>query len=467
MSNPNSKTVKVLSILTLVIVFYPFVTFADVFNLDLHYGVTHSEVRTLQQFLNLDVRTKLADSGVGSPGSETEYFGSRTADAVRRFQVLYKSEILTPIDLEQGTGYVGSLTRRVLNSVASVIGFVPQAPATVATGLGTGYNYTYGYSYQSQALPQSSIPTSEQVTHITNYVTNTYGATSTATTTGASDSGYDPYAYSNYYPQDNSNPRTPTPTSKKDEPKKEAASGGSMGGGGGGGSSGGSSTSDAKDGKKDNSLDNFIRMLLLELVQGGLMPGQAFPTADPNYDPLDPNGQYSGQVGANTEDGYQGISGPVDLLTGYCTFFVNARFPAGHPYQTWEQVVRMRLRNSPLVDPKFQLLDAQRYFPNGHITEDGWVHVIAGIIELESGFNPNDATAPAGEQSFGLFSLAHPEVPGGDAFNPIANLNGGMNIFINRVAKDHAITGKNASGWAGASSYWSVLRSYCEKGRSS
>jgi GH24 family phage-related lysozyme (muramidase)/peptidoglycan hydrolase-like protein with peptidoglycan-binding domain len=52
-------------------------------------GAEGRDVKYLQVVLNTDPQTKLTDSGVGSPGNETDYFGSITEDAVRRFEKKY------------------------------------------------------------------------------------------------------------------------------------------------------------------------------------------------------------------------------------------------------------------------------------------------------------------------------------------------------------------------------------------
>lgn len=77
-----------------------------------------NSVKKLQQFLNQN-NFKLADSGPGSPGNETEYFGSITKKALIKFQNFYASEILTPIGLTKGTGVFGPSTRVFVNSFSS------------------------------------------------------------------------------------------------------------------------------------------------------------------------------------------------------------------------------------------------------------------------------------------------------------------------------------------------------------
>jgi peptidoglycan hydrolase-like protein with peptidoglycan-binding domain len=88
---------------------------------NLKMGSIGDEVRYLQIVLNSDNDTKIADSGIGSSGQETIYFGPATHRAVVRFQEKHASEVLRPIGLTTGTGVVGSLTRTKLNKIIGSI----------------------------------------------------------------------------------------------------------------------------------------------------------------------------------------------------------------------------------------------------------------------------------------------------------------------------------------------------------
>jgi len=82
---------------------------------DLYPGSQGADVRSLQEYLNATGFT-LANSGAGSPGHETTYYGNLTAAAVRRFQEAHFQEILSPKGYASGTGMCGPSTRAYINS---------------------------------------------------------------------------------------------------------------------------------------------------------------------------------------------------------------------------------------------------------------------------------------------------------------------------------------------------------------
>jgi len=82
------------------------------FESNLYYGMRdNSEVRCLQEFL------KNQGSEIYSEGLVTGNFLILTKAAVIRFQEKYNSEILKPLSLERGTGYVGPATRTKINQL--------------------------------------------------------------------------------------------------------------------------------------------------------------------------------------------------------------------------------------------------------------------------------------------------------------------------------------------------------------
>jgi len=92
-------------------------------NINLRVGDTGDDVRYLQQIL---IRA-------GYDTEATGYFGERTAAAVSAFQERFSSEILSPIGLTNGTGFLGSSTRGKLNSLYGCGGVGITAPPRTAT----------------------------------------------------------------------------------------------------------------------------------------------------------------------------------------------------------------------------------------------------------------------------------------------------------------------------------------------
>ncbi len=87
----------------------------------LRVGSTGPEVKELQKILNITPDTRVALSGAGSPGNETEYFGNMTKTAVIAFQEKHRSEILTPAGLVAGSGLVGQNTRAKVRKICEAV----------------------------------------------------------------------------------------------------------------------------------------------------------------------------------------------------------------------------------------------------------------------------------------------------------------------------------------------------------
>jgi hypothetical protein len=84
---------------------------------NLSIGDSGSDVMQLQKFLNADPDTRVAVSGAGSEGMETEEYTPALAAAVSKFQVKYRAEILSPINKVNPTGEFETLTRNKANSL--------------------------------------------------------------------------------------------------------------------------------------------------------------------------------------------------------------------------------------------------------------------------------------------------------------------------------------------------------------
>jgi peptidoglycan hydrolase-like protein with peptidoglycan-binding domain len=86
-------------------------------NRSLSIGSKGADVKVLQQILNDNSKTTIALSGPGSRGNETDYFGNLTAQAVIKFQNLNREEVLAPVGLNSGTGFVGPSTIKAINKI--------------------------------------------------------------------------------------------------------------------------------------------------------------------------------------------------------------------------------------------------------------------------------------------------------------------------------------------------------------
>ena len=101
------------------------VSVSPVFSGTFKKGASNSDVKRLQILLNSDPDTRIANTGVGSPGNETNSFGSLTEKAVQKFQEKYG--IAKKGDV--GYGSVGPKTRAKLNEISGTIGATPATPA--------------------------------------------------------------------------------------------------------------------------------------------------------------------------------------------------------------------------------------------------------------------------------------------------------------------------------------------------
>lgn len=92
-----------------------------VFSEEFRLGSRGEGVLNLQKILNTNEETRIAQSGPGSLGAETEYFGKLTESAVKKFQDLYAEDILEPQDLSSASGVVDGLTQEKLNEISQTL----------------------------------------------------------------------------------------------------------------------------------------------------------------------------------------------------------------------------------------------------------------------------------------------------------------------------------------------------------
>jgi hypothetical protein len=106
-----------------ILLFTPLISHAyhSEFTRPLKKGMDGEDIYELQVILNSNPATQVANSGPGSPGKETKHFGDKTRKAVILLQEMYASEVLAPLGLTQGTGYVGSYTLALLRRLQEAL----------------------------------------------------------------------------------------------------------------------------------------------------------------------------------------------------------------------------------------------------------------------------------------------------------------------------------------------------------
>jgi peptidoglycan hydrolase-like protein with peptidoglycan-binding domain len=102
---------------------------AYTFTRTLNVGSEGEDVRQLQAYLNSNSATRVSETGIGSAGNESTYFGEKTKQAVIRLQNLFAPIILYPVGLNTGSGFVGNSTISFLNTMQGSSPSIPSTPA--------------------------------------------------------------------------------------------------------------------------------------------------------------------------------------------------------------------------------------------------------------------------------------------------------------------------------------------------
>ena len=88
------------------------------FTRQLSFGMKGEDVRALQKLMNC-LGFKLASTGPGSPGNETNLFVGKTHVAVVKFQEMYSSDILTPVNATKGTGIFATYSQKKVQALST------------------------------------------------------------------------------------------------------------------------------------------------------------------------------------------------------------------------------------------------------------------------------------------------------------------------------------------------------------
>ena len=115
------------------------------FNTNMKLGSRGTDVMNLQKVLNMYPQTQIAESGAGSPGMETTYFGPATRAAVNKFQALHLMEL----GITAPTGNVFAGTRGLLNQVCSGMTESPVSTLPMGCTSTAGFSPVTGASCSS------------------------------------------------------------------------------------------------------------------------------------------------------------------------------------------------------------------------------------------------------------------------------------------------------------------------------
>lgn len=151
-------------------------------------GSKGNEVRELQRILNITPDTRIAASGAGSPGNETDFFGALTKNAVIKFQQKYAGEILVPASLSAGTGLVGVFTRTKVNQLCTMIVSSNMTQADIVASMSNKSKKSSTGSSKNNRSSESSQSSNTSRAATSSFVSGTIPVNTTNTSTGNSGS---------------------------------------------------------------------------------------------------------------------------------------------------------------------------------------------------------------------------------------------------------------------------------------
>jgi Transglycosylase SLT domain len=163
-----------------------------------------------------------------------------------------------------------------------------------------------------------------------------------------------------------------------------------------------------------------------------------------------------------SRDGTLGVSTSGSGDNG--SIAANAIAGTSFPNQSWNDQAEQAIKDSGILN--LNPSDAAKFFPDGNVTAQGYVNLLASIAKSESGFNPNDninhsqGTDVGNTYSVGLFSLTgtdrivqqiKPGATDADLADPTLSINAAVAILKNQVQSTGSITG------SASNHYWGPL----------
>ena len=165
--------------------------------------------------------------------------------------------------------------------------------------------------------------------------------------------------------------------------------------------------------------------------------------------------------GGSTSGGASGGSNNYPSSGGGSgTIAQNSQSGLTFPNEDWNAYALQQVQNSGLLE--LNPSDVATYFPDGQVSAQGYVSLLAGIAKSESNFNTNDnvdhshGTDVGNTYSVGLFSLTHTDsawqrlgYSESDLADPQKQINAAVNILQNQISNTGSISGSSSNHYWG------------------